>query len=96
MSECVSGVARWEGWPWRSIRCRARERLSAICVSRSSVGPCPGQCPTLTLRPIASPTARNRSIGSNPDGLSGAEGKTAHSSPADPTSWFQVLTMASA
>jgi hypothetical protein len=50
--------------------------LSAICVGRSSVGPCPGQCPAVTLRPIASPAARSRSIGSNPDGLSGAEGKT--------------------
>jgi hypothetical protein len=48
--------------------------------------PLPGQCPAVTLRPIASPTARNRSIGSNSDGLSGAEGKTAHSSAADPTS----------
>jgi hypothetical protein len=70
--------------------------LSAICVSRSSVGPCPGQCPAVTLRPIASPAARSRSIGSNPDGLSGAEGKTAHSPAADPTSWFQLLTMADA
>jgi hypothetical protein len=56
----------------------------------------PGQCPAVTLRPIASPTARNRFIESNPDGSSGAQGKTAHSSPADPTSWFQLLTMASA
>jgi hypothetical protein len=50
----------------------------------------------VTLRPIASPTARNRSIGSNTDGLSDADGKTAHSSTADPTSWFQLLTMADA
>jgi hypothetical protein len=35
-------------------------------------------------------------MGSNPDGLSGAEGTTAHNSAADPTSWFQLLTMASA
>ena len=55
-----------------------------------------GQCPAVTLRSIASPTARNRSIGSNPDGLCGAEGKTAHSSAADPMSWFQLLTMAGA
>jgi len=70
--------------------------LSAIWVSRSSVGPCPGQWPAVTLRPIASPTARNRSIASNPDGPSGAEGKTADSSAADPTSRLQLLTMADA
>ena len=42
MSHCVSGAACWVGRPRGSTRCRARERLSAICVSRSSVGPCPG------------------------------------------------------
>jgi hypothetical protein len=30
------------------------------------------------------------------DGLSGAAGTTAHSSAADPTSYFQLLTMAGA
>ena len=80
----------------RFDQCRARERLSAIWVRCSSVGPCPGQCPAVTLRLIASPIGRNRSIGSNSDGLSGAEGNTAHSSAADPTSWFQLLTIAGA
>jgi hypothetical protein len=50
----------------------------------------------LTLRPIASPTGRNRSIGSNSDGLSGGDGNTAQSSAADLTSWFQLLTIAGA
>ena len=46
----------------------------------------PGQCPAVTLRLIASPIAHSRSIGSDQDGLFGAEGNTAHSSTADPTS----------
>ena len=70
----------------RSTRVAASERLLAICVRRSSVGPCPGQCPAATLLPIASATARNRPIGSGADGLPCAEGRTVHSSAADPTS----------
>ena len=75
-----------EARPDRSTRCWAWDRLSAIWVRCSSVGPCPGQCPAVTLRLIASPIARSRSIGSDQDGLFGAEGNTAHSSTADPTS----------
>src|SRR5215212_8462516 len=64
----------------------ASERLLAICVRRSSVGPCPGQCPAATLPPIPAASARNRPIGSRADGLPCAEGRIAHSSAADPTS----------
>jgi hypothetical protein len=78
------GPLAGNGGPCGSTRCRARERLWAISVRCSSVGPCLGQCPAVTLRPIASPTARNSSIGSNSDGLSGVEGKTAHVRPLTP------------
>jgi hypothetical protein len=85
----------WSRSTQQSLAAMMRRRW-VLAVVLGLVGSCPGQCPTVTLRPIASPTARNHSIGSNPDGLSGAKGKTAHSSAADPTSWFQLLTMAGA
>ena len=48
-------------------------------------------------QPLAErPTAPSRSIGSNPDGQSGAEGRTAHSLTADSISSPQLLTMAGA
>jgi hypothetical protein len=46
----------------------------------------------VTQRPIASPTTRGRSIGFGQGGLSGSEGKTAHSPAADSARWFQLLT----